>query len=42
MINFIIESNSPSPQEFLASDLNDDEIINILDIVLIVDIIFGS
>ena len=40
MINFIIELTDPNNQEFIASDINEDGIIYVLDIVLIIDIIF--
>ena len=40
MINYILEESIPDIYQFIASDINEDGVINVLDIVLIVDIIF--
>jgi len=42
MIEIIIEDYNPSDQEYLASDLNEDTIVDILDIILIINYIFGN
>ena len=38
----ILELNIPTEVEFISSDMNSDGVINVLDIVLIVDIIFNN
>ena len=40
VIGFILENNIPNESELLVSDLNEDNLINVLDIMLILDIIF--
>ena len=40
MISYILGNSIPNDYQFTASDINEDGIINVLDIVLIVDIIF--
>ena len=40
VISFILNNNTPTASEFIASDINEDGEINILDIVMILDIIF--
>ena len=42
MIGYILENDNPTENEFYASDVNQDQIINILDIMMILDIIFES
>ena len=39
MVNFILDSQTPTDIEFTASDLNSDGILNVLDIVQLVNII---
>jgi len=39
LLNFILEMNIPSENQFWSSDLNQDQILNILDIVILVGII---
>ena len=42
MVNFILNTQTPTALEFLASDLNSDGILNVLDIVQLVNIILNS
>ena len=42
VVNFILNSDVPSGAEFLASDLNNDGILNILDIVTLTNLILGN
>ena len=42
MVNFILDSQTPTEVEFSASDLNNDGILNVLDIVQLVNIILSS
>ena len=42
MVNFILNIQTPSEFEFIASDLNSDGILNILDIVQLANLIFNS
>ena len=46
MVNFILNSQTPTDLEFIASDLNSDGTLNVLDIVQLVNLIlyapFGS
>ena len=39
MIGFILINDYPNELELLASDLNEDNSINVLDIVMVVDLI---
>ena len=39
IVNFILDSQTPSDAEFIASDLNSDETLNVLDIVQLVNLI---
>ena len=41
LVNFVLESTSPSGLEFQAGDINSDCILNILDIVQVVNIILS-
>ena len=41
-MEYDLELNIPDEQEFMLCDINSDGIINIIDIVLIVDIIFDN
>ena len=41
LVNFVLESTSPSDLEFQAGDINSDGILNILDIVQVVNIILS-
>ena len=40
-INFIMGNQTPTPQQSLYSDINEDSFINIQDIILIVQIILN-
>ena len=42
MVNFILNSQTPTDLEFTASDLNSDGTLNVLDIVQLVNIILGN
>ena len=42
MVNFILDSQTPTEVEFSASYLNNDGILNVLDIVQLVNIILSS
>ena len=37
LVNFILDSSSPSSSEFLAADYNSDGFLNVLDIVSVVN-----
>ena len=39
LVNFILDSQSPSESEFFSSDLNGDGFLNVLDIVQLINII---
>jgi len=41
IINFILSINIPVGDQFVLSDLNQDDVINVLDVVLIVNIILN-
>jgi hypothetical protein len=41
-INFIIDIETPTDQEFIAADINNDGSLDITDIVLLVNIILSS
>ena len=42
LINFILSYQIPTESEFSASDLNQDGLLNVLDIVQLVNIILAS
>ena len=42
LVNFILDADAPNALEFEASDLNDDGILNILDIVTLTNLILGN
>ena len=42
MIGYILGNDNPTENQFYASDVNGDQIINVLDIMLILDIIFEN
>ena len=42
LVNIYVQSISVEPNECLLMDVNNDGIINVIDIVLIVNIIFGD
>jgi len=42
LINFILDINNPSNQQFNAGDINEDGILSILDIIATVNIILDS
>ena len=37
VINYIFGSETPTPDQFDASDMNNDGILNVLDVILIVE-----
>ena len=37
LINFILDIEDPTDQQFELADINDDDILNVLDVILIVD-----
>ena len=39
MVNFILDNNIPTEEEFTASDINGDGELNVVDIVNLVEII---
>ena len=41
VVNFVLESDFPTAEEFRNVDVNEDEQINIADVIKVVDIIFG-
>ena len=42
LINFVLELETPTQEQFWLSDMNGDAILNILDAVLLVSAIFSS
>ena len=42
VVNFVLDSITPTPSEFAAADLNSDGVLNILDIVLLSNLILGD
>ena len=42
VVNFVLGSDNPSSSEFSASDLNNDGMLNILDIVTLTNLILGE
>ncbi|MBH09362.1 MAG: hypothetical protein CMG74_03230 [Candidatus Marinimicrobia bacterium] len=42
VVDFILEESTPNDAHFRNIDLNRDEVINIADVVMVVDIIFGG
>ena len=42
LINYILNAVAPNECEYLVSDINNDSNLNILDVVLMVNIIFGG
>ena len=41
-MGFIIDGNSPTNSEFQASDVNEDNNLDVLDVVIIVNIILSE
>ena len=41
VVNIIIETYTPSDNEFSAADLNSDGVVDVLDIVILVNAILG-
>ena len=41
MVNFVLGSDNPTNSEFNASDINEDEILNVLDIVMLLNLILN-
>jgi len=42
LVNFILQINTPTENEFLAADYNEDGNLNVQDIILIVNVILGT
>jgi hypothetical protein len=42
MVSFILGSEEPSEEQSITSDVNQDGIINILDIILVVNEVLGT
>ena len=42
MVNIILGQHQPDTQEIIASDLNNDSLINIQDIILLINQILGT
>ncbi len=41
-VNFVIDTDTPTPSEFWAADINGDDVLNVLDIVLMINIILDT
>ena len=41
MVNFVLNESTPTEEELLASDMNQDGIVNILDVITLVGEILG-
>ncbi len=41
MVNFVLNTSSPTNSQFNASDINDDGLLNVLDVVMLVNLILG-
>ena len=39
LVNFVLDINEPSGDQFLASDVNGDGLLNVLDVVQVVNLI---
>ena len=42
MVNFVLNTSTPTEEEFLAADINQDGILNILDVIGVVSEILGT
>ena len=42
VVNFVLDSDTPTASEFTAADLNSDGILNILDVVTLTNFILGD
>ena len=42
MVNFVLNTSTPTEEEFLTADMNSDGIINILDVITVVSEILGT
>jgi hypothetical protein len=42
MVNFVLNTSTPTEEEFLAADINQDGILNILDVIAVVSEILGT
>ena len=42
LVNFVLNTDTPSSEQFIVSDINEDGILNILDIISAVNIILNS
>ena len=42
LINFILDLQIPSGNQFSLSDINNDNVLNVLDVVLLVDLVFDA
>ena len=42
MVNFVLNTTTPTEEQFLAADINQDGILNILDVIGVVSEILGT
>ena len=42
MVNFVLNTSTPTEEEFLTADMNQDGILNILDVITVVGEILGT
>jgi hypothetical protein len=42
VVSIVIETYTPSDDEFSAADMNSDDVVDILDIVILVNAILGD
>jgi PKD repeat protein len=42
VVNFVLDSDTPTASEFTAADLNSDGMLNILDVVTLTNLILGA
>ena len=42
LVNFVINTDTPSEDQFISSDMNHDDMLSIFDIIIIVNIIIGN
>ena len=42
MVNFVLNTEIPTEEEFLTADMNQDSILNILDVIGVVSEILGT
>ena len=41
MVNFILNLSDPSDEEYIASDCNEDGILNVLDVIVLINWVLG-